>query len=164
MSTARVTTPGKTRTCPHCRSEILESATVCPACRHHLRFEPVDRVVPGFSALSVDGTIRHPGGEAWEYTVVVSVRNEKGEEVTRKAVNVGALSGREQRSFSVSVDVTVPGASKPAPVPAKAESAPTKPTTAGQSTSAKPATAGQSTKAKPSTGGQPPPGSRKATT
>ena len=35
----RVATVGKTRSCPHCRATILESAAVCPACRHHLRFE-----------------------------------------------------------------------------------------------------------------------------
>ena len=30
---------GATRTCPHCRATILESAIVCPGCRHHLRFD-----------------------------------------------------------------------------------------------------------------------------
>ena len=30
--------PGATRKCPHCRETILESAMVCPACRHHLRY------------------------------------------------------------------------------------------------------------------------------
>ena len=35
----RTATIGKTRSCPHCRATILESAAVCPACRHHLRFE-----------------------------------------------------------------------------------------------------------------------------
>jgi len=59
--------------------------------------------------LSVSGTIRHPGGEAWEYAVVVSIKNERGEEVTRQVVGVGALQSNERRTFSVSVDVFTPG-------------------------------------------------------
>lgn len=110
MSSARVASPGKTRVCPHCRAEILESASVCPACQHHLRFERKGevRATPTFTALNVDGTIRHPGGEAWEYSVVISMRNEQGVEVLRRVVGVGALSGNESRSFTVSVDVFRP--------------------------------------------------------
>lgn len=110
MSSARLASPGKTRICPHCRSEILESASVCPSCQHHLRFERKGeaRSVPAFSALRVDGTIRHPGGEAWEYSVVVSLRNEQGEELLRKVVGVGALTAHEARTFSLSVDVHRP--------------------------------------------------------
>ena len=40
MNTGRVAAPGRTRTCPHCKATILESASVCPACHHHLRFDP----------------------------------------------------------------------------------------------------------------------------
>lgn len=110
MSTARATSPGKTRKCPHCRSEILASAAVCPKCRHHLRHgQRAENRQATFSALSVSGTIKHPGKEAWEYAVVVSVRNERGEEVTRQVVGVGALEANEQRTFSVSVDVFTPG-------------------------------------------------------
>src|SRR5258707_1203954 len=79
--------PGTTRICPHCRTEILESAEVCPACRHHLRFEPgaARRSTPSFSPLKVEGTIRHPEvGESWEYSVLLSIRNDRGEEITRK--------------------------------------------------------------------------------
>lgn len=110
MSSARLATPGKTRVCPHCRAEILDSASVCPACRHHLRFERKGevRAEPTYKALTIDGTIRHPGGEAWEYTVVISMRNEQGQEVLRRVFGVGALSGNEQRSFNVSVDVHRP--------------------------------------------------------
>lgn len=109
MSTARAATPGKTRTCPHCRTQILASSIVCPSCRHHLRHgQRVERAA-SFSALSVAGTIRHPGAQPWEYAVVVSIRNERGEEVTRQVVGVGALHANEQRTFSVSVDVFTPG-------------------------------------------------------
>ena len=36
----RLGAPGKTRICPHCKTTILESANVCPSCKHHLRFDP----------------------------------------------------------------------------------------------------------------------------
>ena len=39
MSSVRPGSPGATRECPHCRETILESAAVCPACRHYLRFD-----------------------------------------------------------------------------------------------------------------------------
>ncbi|HSC22526.1 MAG TPA: hypothetical protein VLG08_02335, partial [Casimicrobiaceae bacterium] len=38
MTSARPGTPGATRACPHCRETILESAVVCPGCKHYLRF------------------------------------------------------------------------------------------------------------------------------
>jgi len=66
----------------------------------------------------VEGTIRHPqSGEAWEYSVVVAIRNERGEELTRHVVGVGALQFSEQRTFSLSVEVFGPQDSAgPAPV------------------------------------------------
>ena len=39
MSTARPGTAGATRVCPHCKATILESASVCPPCRRHLRYD-----------------------------------------------------------------------------------------------------------------------------
>jgi hypothetical protein len=113
MSTGRAATAGKTRICPHCKSTILESASVCPACQHHLRFDPKAtverRTQPTFSALRVEGAFRHPAhGEAWEYSVVVSVRNDRGEEVARKVVGVGALNANEGRTVTLSVDVFKP--------------------------------------------------------
>ena len=110
---SRVVAPGKTRTCPHCKTIILESAAVCPGCHHHLRFDHASnvesRVRPSFSALRVEGAFRNPeGAEAWEYSVVVSVRNERGEEVARKVVGVGALAPSESRTVTLSVDVFAP--------------------------------------------------------
>ncbi len=102
---------GKTRPCPHCKSTILESASVCPACQHHLRFgsEAVQRRVVARSALHIEGKICHPPHEEpWEYCVVVSIRDEHGEEVARNVVNVGALLGSEERTVSLSVDVLPP--------------------------------------------------------
>ena len=113
MSTGRVALTGKTRICPHCKSTILESASVCPACQHHLRFDPKAvaerRLQATFSALRVEGAFRHPPeGDAWEYSVVVSVRNDRGEEVARKVVGVGALNANEGRTIMLSVDVFKP--------------------------------------------------------
>ena len=102
---------GKTRSCPHCRATILESANVCPGCRHHLRSgqSASESVFPSFTALKVDGTVRQPpGGEAWEYSMILSIRNERGEEIDRQIVGVGALQGSETRTFTLSVEVFTP--------------------------------------------------------
>jgi hypothetical protein len=117
MSSVRPVSPGKTRTCPHCKAVILESASVCPGCQHHLRFDPNSvaekRAQATFSALKVEGAFRNPeGGDAWEYSVVVSVRNDRGEEVARKVVGVGALDPRESRTVTLSVDVFRPPGAK----------------------------------------------------
>jgi hypothetical protein len=133
MSVAsRPVTPGKTRTCPHCKATILESLSICPGCLHHLRFdqEAAKRQVAATSALRVEGVIRHPPlEEPWEYFVVISIRNDRGEEVTRQVVNVGALHSTDKRTFTLSVDmmplqaplsgngpkVAAPGANGPKP-------------------------------------------------
>lgn len=111
MSTAGASTAGKTRTCPHCRAVILESASVCPVCRSHLRFDPHrSRRLPSFTPLRVEGKIRHPAvGEAWEYSVMLSIKNDKGEEIARQMVGVGALQPQEERTFTLSVEVFTPG-------------------------------------------------------
>jgi hypothetical protein len=110
VNTGRVALTGKTRTCPHCKATILESSAVCPACQHHLRFDPKAtverRLQPAFSALRVEGGFKHPvGGEPWEYAVVISIRNDRGEELARKVVGVGALAPNEGRTVTVTVDV-----------------------------------------------------------
>ena len=103
-------TPGKTRTCPHCKATILESAMVCPGCQHHLRFDPAaQRMLPAATPLKVEGTIRHPpGGDVWEYSIVLAVRNARGEEITRQVVGVGALAPEDVRSFSLAVELFAP--------------------------------------------------------
>ena len=109
MTSPKPGTPGATRVCPHCKTTILESASVCPACRHHLRFDEsaVAGAKPRISPLHVEGTISPPEGEAaWEYSVVVSIRNERGEEIARQVIGVGALYPDEQRTFSLAVEMT----------------------------------------------------------
>ena len=62
--------------------------------------------------LRIEGSIRHPAdGEPWEYTVVVSMRNDRGEEIAHKLIGVGAMNPNEQRTFTLSVEA----------VPAKAK-------------------------------------------
>jgi len=122
---SRPVAAGKTRTCPHCKATILESLSICPGCLHHLRFdqEAAKRQVAATSALRVEGVIRHPPlEEPWEYFVVIAIRNDRGEEVTRQVVSVGALQSTEKRTFALSVEVLPPQApvSANAPKPAAA--------------------------------------------
>ena len=108
MSTPRPGTPGATRACPHCKETILESAAVCPACRHHVRFDAAPEApesdIP--SPLRIEGSIRQPADvSAWEYTVVVTIKDDRGVEIARKLIGVGAMAPNEQRSFALSVDI-----------------------------------------------------------
>ncbi len=101
---------GATRTCPHCRATILESAIVCPGCKHHLRFDKDAR--PGGAAATqtawqVEGTLDAARTDAaTEFTILIVVRNERNEEVARQIVNVGALQGAERRTFTLSVETS----------------------------------------------------------
>ena len=107
MSGLRPGSPGATRECPHCRETILESAGVCPACRHYLRFDANADASqsPVVTPLRIEGSIRHPAdGDPWEYTVVVSIRNDRGQEIARKLIGVGALHAQEQCTFTLSVE------------------------------------------------------------
>jgi hypothetical protein len=108
-------TAGATRSCPHCKATILESAVVCPACKHYLRFDSEARPAkPQQVPLHVEGTIRHPpGGDPWEYSVVLVIRDEAGNEIGRQVVGVGAMHPGDQRSFSLSVEVFEAKGAKP---------------------------------------------------
>ncbi len=131
MSTTRSVSPGKSRRCPHCRSEILESASICPVCRHHLKHGlAAEQAGERFSALHVEGTIRHPAGNTpWEYSVTITIRNQKGEEVARQMVGIGSMSGNDLRTFDLSVDVFAPEVVAVTPPAPKAGAAPLAPPT-----------------------------------
>lgn len=107
---------GKTRSCPHCRATILESAAVCPACRHHLRFESRRGVEPQAAsqvALKVSGQFaREAASGPGEYHVVVVIRDAGGTELARKVVGVGGLAPGEERKVELSVEIfdPLPGA------------------------------------------------------
>jgi hypothetical protein len=90
---------------------VLQSTSVCPSCRKHLRFAQGGgaAAVPTFSPLRVEGAIRHKNSDdAWEYAVTVSITNERGEEISRQIVGVGAIPRGEQRKFTVAVEVYTP--------------------------------------------------------
>lgn len=111
------TQAGATRTCPHCRATILESAIVCPGCKHHLRFDKDARpgaAVATRTAWQIEGTLDAERMDAaTEYSILVVVRNERNEEVARQIVNVGALQGAERRTFSLSIETSEPKSSVP---------------------------------------------------
>jgi hypothetical protein len=112
VSNIRPGSPGATRACPHCKETILESAAVCPQCKHHVRFAGAGggsaAVETGetLTALKIEGSIRQPSDvAAWEYSVVVSIKNEQGKEIARKLIGVGAMAPDELRTFNLSVEV-----------------------------------------------------------
>lgn len=132
----RTVSTGKTRICPHCKATILDSASICPACRHHLRFDSAalvqQRARSSFSALRVEGRFGNTGAGAqrrvfaqpalphvaarepaaekqtWEYSVVVAIHDDRGEELVRQVIGVGALPPDESRTVTLSVEVFTP--------------------------------------------------------
>ena len=57
----------------------------------------------------MEGTIKHPSaGEAWEYSIVLSILGSEGQEITKQIVSVGALNPEEQRTFKLAVEVFTP--------------------------------------------------------
>jgi hypothetical protein len=105
----RTASLGKTRSCPHCRATILESAAVCPACKHHLRFESRRGEQPapaGTVALRVAGEFsRGNDDQAAEYSVVVVIRDARGTELARKVVGVGGLGPGDERTLELTVEI-----------------------------------------------------------
>ncbi len=103
---ARPGAAGATRTCPHCKATILDSATVCPSCRHYLRFDDAAAPAEVTRALQVEGEIRHPlEGGAWEYSVVLTIRDDEGTEISHQVVGVGAIHPGDARTFTLAVEV-----------------------------------------------------------
>ena len=57
----------------------------------------------------MEGTIKHPAaGEAWEYSIVLSILGAEGQELKREIMSVGALNPEEQRTFKLAVEVFTP--------------------------------------------------------
>ncbi len=103
---------GDTRQCPHCKATILASSVVCPGCNGHLRFGPATGAVAGVltpatvTAFKIEGTF-DSAGSSWprEYSIVVSVRNGRGEVIEKRVIGVGVLGPNDSRSVSLSVDM-----------------------------------------------------------
>ena len=108
MSAVRPGSLGASRICPHCKATVLQSASICPGCQPHLRFnagsaEPDSKGIP---AMRIEGTIQHAvRDEQCEYCVVVSITNDRGEKVARQVVGVGALQPGERHKYSFSVEL-----------------------------------------------------------
>lgn len=106
-------TAGATRMCPHCHETILESAEVCPACHHRLKYGVTAAELAPAAALTplrVEGSFRNPADSGnWEYSMVLTIRNARGEEIARRLVGVGAMQPGEQRTFTLSVDMNPGG-------------------------------------------------------
>lgn len=96
-----------TRTCPHCKATILASAAVCPGCKGHLRFDKPKGAPAPKATWQIDGTFKaeKPDGVT-EYCMVVSVRDERNEEVARHVVNVGSLQGDQKRTFTLTIETS----------------------------------------------------------
>ena len=63
------------------------------------------RVAETIVPLRVQGTVRHPpDGGPWEYTVVLSIKNDRGDEIARHVVGVGAMQVNEERTFTLAVE------------------------------------------------------------
>lgn len=94
-----------TRTCPHCKATILASAAVCPGCRGHLRFDKPRAAAAPQAAWRVEGSFAaEKPTETMEYCMVISVRDERNEEVARHVVNVGTLVGDQKRHFTLVIE------------------------------------------------------------
>ena len=106
MSSPRPGAVGATRTCPHCKATILDSAPVCPACRGHLRLDSPGASEARQVPLQVEGNLSGTRDTAYEYTDVVVIRDERGKEISRHVAGVGAVFADEARSFTVTVEAT----------------------------------------------------------
>ncbi len=108
MSVARQGSLGATRICPHCKATVLASASICPGCQHHLKFNVAAAELrpAGRTAMRIEGTIANPeAADGCEYCVVVSIANQHGEKIARQVVGVGALAPGERHSYSFSVEL-----------------------------------------------------------
>ncbi len=103
---------GEVWNCPHCGERILRSAITCPACQRRLHFDaviapPSEQTV--ICPLTVEGILRHPGGEsACEYSVLVEVRDQRGQTIARRVVGVGAVQPGEARGITLRVELQLP--------------------------------------------------------
>ena len=114
---------GETRQCPHCKATILASAVVCPGCNGHLRFGPATGAGAGVlkpatvTAFRIEGSFDNPApGTPREYTVVVAIRNQRGEIVDKKVIGVGVLGPGDERIVTLTVDMAAsPARDRPPP-------------------------------------------------
>jgi len=77
-------------------------------CRHNLRFAALGaepRLKQMSCPLSVEGTLKNgDNGEALEYFLLMEVRDEAGNIISRQSVGVGAIPQRAKRIFSLRIE------------------------------------------------------------
>jgi hypothetical protein len=114
---------GEAWKCPHCGQRILRSAVTCPACQRRLRFDAAAQAQSATAAsfpLHIEGTIHHPPAErAWEYSVIVQVRDAEGTVLARHVVGVGAIHPGDTRTFTLQVEMRAPEESAHATAPSR---------------------------------------------
>ena len=85
------------------------SAPVCPQCRHSIRanaINPAEQPSVVFQPLRVEGTVQPVTvSKPSEYSVIFTVHNERGEELSRRVMAVGAISPSNIQKFTVWVEV-----------------------------------------------------------
>jgi glutaredoxin len=109
MTLVRRGPPGTTRSCPHCRATILDSAARCPQCQKHLRVDPESSTRGQRTTIPfrVEGTIAHDtDDQPAEYQVMLVMHDEKGAEISRQVMAVGAMTPGATRTFTLSVELT----------------------------------------------------------
>jgi hypothetical protein len=79
---------------------------VCPGCRGHLRLDKAGAVVMKPTWLLEGSFTAERPNEQMEYSMVISIRNERNEEIARQVVNVGAVQGMEKRTFTLSIETS----------------------------------------------------------
>ena len=47
-----------------------------------------------------------PPNDPMEYSMIISVRDERNEEIARHVVNVGQIQGNERRTFTLSIETS----------------------------------------------------------
>ena len=82
----------------------------CPACQRRLRFDTGTAAqLAAICPLRVEGTIQHsPSETAWEYSVLVQVRDAQGAVVAKHVVGVGAIPPGDIRTFTLQVEMRGP--------------------------------------------------------
>ena len=47
-------------------------------------------------------------GEAWEYSILLTIKDDRGQAMARQVLGVGAVKPDEERTFELSVEVLTP--------------------------------------------------------
>ena len=87
---------------------VAEAEILSKALPYMLRYDDKTAapMPEGHTPLHIEGSFRNPVSDLdWEYSLVVTIKNEQGKEIARKLIGVGALNPNEQRTFSLSVEM-----------------------------------------------------------